>query len=132
MPEDVTAFPLLEVRLQPVVAAQHPLAVLGRPATGADLEQSIQLVLSDPVDPGGPSYGVTGAAPWRFVDLARRLDFLLAGFGWCKMPEFLIADHVAAGRLVSLDLADDLSTTSSILNIYAAHMSHRMLGPAGR
>ena len=132
VPEDVTAFPLLGVRLCPVVAAGHPLATLGRLATRADLEQSIQLVLADPVDPAGPSYGVTGAAPWRFVDLARRMDFLLAGFGWCRMPEHLIVDHVAAGRLASLKLADDLSTTSSTLTIYAAHLSDRILGKAGR
>jgi hypothetical protein len=34
----------------------------------------------------GPSYGVVGNRVWRFVDLARRLDFLLADIGWCKMP----------------------------------------------
>lgn len=131
-PEDIIAFPLIDVRLCPVVAAGHPLAVLGRPVRRSDLEQSIQLVLSDPVDPAGPSYDVTGASPWRFVDLARRMDFLLAGFGWCRMPEHLILDHVAAGRLVPLKLADDLSTTSSTLTIYAAHMRDRIQGRAGR
>ncbi|MFY0574264.1 hypothetical protein ACN28S_07830 [Cystobacter fuscus] len=35
---------------------------------------------------------------WRFVDLGRRLDFLLAGFGWCRMPEHLVAGPIAAGH----------------------------------
>lgn len=131
VPEDIAAFPLLGVRLTPVVASGHPLAALDRPATRSDLEQFVQLVLSDPINPGGPSYGVTGASLWRFVDLARRLDFLLAGFGWCRMPAHLIADHVVAGRLVPLELAMELSSSPDTLTIYAAHMRNRILGSAG-
>jgi hypothetical protein len=28
---------------------------------------------------------------WRFADLYVRLEFLLAGFGWCNMPHHLVA-----------------------------------------
>lgn len=132
VPDDVTALPLLSVRLRPVVASGHPLAKLGRRATVADLKPYVQLVLSDPVSPDGPSYGVTGSHQWRFVDLARRLDFLLAGFGWCRMPEHLIADHLASGRLLPLELAAELQSTPDSLPIYAAHMQNRSLGKAGR
>ncbi|TPG84016.1 LysR family transcriptional regulator [Pseudomonas mandelii] len=132
VPDDVTALPLLSVDLRPVVASGHPLAMLGRRATSADLKPYVQLVLSDPVSPDGPSYGVTGSYQWRFVDLARRLDFLLAGFGWCRMPEHLIADHLASGRLVPLELTAELQRTPDTLTIYAAHMQNRSLGKAGR
>ena len=67
--------------MEPVVAPGHPLAALGRSATRGDLEPHVQLVLSDPVDPGGATYGLSSARLWRFVDLGRRLDVLLAGFG---------------------------------------------------
>lgn len=131
VPEDVAALPLLGINLVPVVSPDHPLAELGRPATRADLEEHIQLVLSDPAAPDGPSYGIIGTRAWRFVDLARRLDFLLAGLGWCRMPEHLVAPYLADGRLVSLAIEDDPARATSPLIIYAAHMRDRVLGRAG-
>ncbi len=131
VPEDMAAYPLLRIAMRPVVAPGHPLASLGRSATRGDLEPHVQLVLSDPVDPGGAAYGLTSARLWRFVDLGRRLDFLLAGFGWCRMPEHLVAAPIAEGKLVSLRIEED-STPGEGLVIYAAHRRDRALGPAGR
>ncbi len=129
-PDDIAALPLLAVKLAPVVASDHPLARLNRPITRADLEPHVQLVLSDPIDTTGPSYGLASARLWRFVDLQRRLDMLLAGFGWCRMPEHLISQPLADGRLLRLEIADDGARED--LTIYAAHMRDRPLGPAGR
>lgn len=131
VPEDIAAFPLLSIRMRAVCAPGHPLAELGRTATRDDLAPHVQLVLSDPVDPSGPDYGLSSARLWRFVDLARRLDFLLAGFGWCRMPEHLVTDAIADGRLVWLDVEDD-PTPQEGLPIYAAHRRDRQLGTAGR
>ena len=131
VPEDIAAYPLLRVAMQPVVAPGHPLASLGRAATRGDLEPHVQLVLSDPVDPGGAAYGLSSARLWRFVDLGRRLDFLLAGFGWCRMPGHLVAAPIADAKLVALRIGDD-PTPSEGLVIYAAHRRDRALGPAGR
>ena len=102
MPENVAALPMLAVSLMPVVLPAHPLAGLERPASRADLDEHVQLVLSDPVTPDGPSYGINGTKVWRFVELGRRLDFLVAALGWCRMPEHIVAPHLANGRLVSL------------------------------
>ena len=131
VPEDIAATPLLRIAMQPVVAPGHPLASLNRPATRGDLEPHVQLVLSDPVDPGGATYGLASARLWRFVDLGRRLDVLLAGFGWCRMPGHLVAAHLADARLVSLRIEDDPTPSEGLL-IYAAHRRDRALGPAGR
>lgn len=131
VPDDIAAYPLLRVAMRSVVAPGHPLASLGRSATRGDLEPHVQLVLSDPVDPGGAAYGLSSARLWRFVDLGRRLDFLLAGFGWCRMPEHLVATAVAEARLVALHIEDD-PTPGEGLVIYAAHRRDRALGPAGR
>jgi DNA-binding transcriptional LysR family regulator len=68
---------------------------------------------------------------WRFVDLSRRFDFLLAGFGWCRMPEHLVAESLAAGQLQTLEIQDD-PTPREGLTIYAAHRRDQTLGPAGR
>lgn len=132
VPDDFTALPLLSIDLRPVVARGHPLATLGRPATSEDLKPYVQLILSDPVSPDGPSYGVTGSHQWRFVDLARRMDFLLAGFGWCRMPEHLITEHLASERLLPVELTGSLQRTPDALTIYAAHLQNRALGKAGR
>lgn len=131
VPDDLVAYPLLQVGLRAVVAPHHPLASLGRPASRGDLEPHVQLVLSDPLDAAGASYGVVSARLWRFVDLGRRLDFLLAGFGWCRMPDHLVTDLIAAGRLVPLAIEED-PTPPSGLTIHAAHRRDRALGPAGR
>jgi len=132
VPDDVSATPLMQADMVPVVAKDHALARAGRPLGRADLEHHVQLVLSDPMDPHGPGYGLSGAAQWRFVDLARRMDFLLAGFGWCRMPMHLVAGSIASGQLVRLDLAYDARGPDTPLTIYAAHLVDRLPGPAGR
>jgi len=133
VPDDIAAYPLLRAAMQPVVAPHHPfpLASLGRPATRSDLEPHVQLILSDPVDSGSTAYGLLSARRWRFVDLGRRLDFLLAGLGWCRMPGHLVALPLADGQLVPLQIEDD-PTPGEGLVIYAAHRRDRALGPAGR
>ena len=131
MPEDIAALPLLGIDLVPVVAPHHPLARLGRTATRADLDEHVQLVLSDPSAPDGPSYGVMSTKAWRFVDLGRRLDFLLAGLGWCRMPEPLVAPFLAERHLVPLAIEDDPARSAGTLTIYASHMRGRALGRAG-
>jgi DNA-binding transcriptional LysR family regulator len=131
VPDDIVAYPLMRIGMQAVVAPGHPLAALGRPATPGDLAPHVQLVLSDPVDPDGANYGVASARRWRFVDLGRRLDFTMAGFGWCRMPEHLVAEPLADGRLKALAVLDD-PTPQEGLTIHAAHLRNRALGPAGR
>lgn len=131
VPEDVVAYPLLRVGMRPVVATTHPLASLKRAARPGDLEPHVQLVLSDPVAPEGENFGVTSARLWRFVDLGRRMDFLLAGFGWCRMPEHLIEAPIAAGQLKAFRIHED-PTPREGLTIYAAHARDREPGVAGK
>ncbi|KNY24448.1 LysR family transcriptional regulator [Methylobacterium sp. ARG-1] len=132
VPEDLVALPLLGARLLSVAAPSHPLAQLGRAATRADIEEHVQLVLSDPSATEGPNYGVISSKIWRFVDLGRRLDFLLAGLGWCRMPEDLVAPFLKDGRLAMLRIDEELAATAGALTVYAAHMRDRPLGRAGR
>lgn len=131
VPDDLMAYPLMDRKLIPVAAADHPLARLGRKLDRDDLDAYVQLVLSDALDTDGPSYGVISSRIWRFVDLARRLDFLLAGFGWCKMPPYLIEHHLKAGRLKELDISGDSLSPAETLPVYAAHIRNRPLGRAG-
>lgn len=131
VPDNLAAYPLLKVSMLPVVAPSHALAFLGRIATQSDLEPHVQLVLFDPVDPVAASYGLSSAQLWRFVDLGRRLDFLLAGFGWYRVPDHLVAPLIASGKLVALGIQDDRTPGEGIV-IHAAHRRDRALEPAGR
>lgn len=131
VPDDISAYPISRIRLKAVVAPTHALVKLGRPVRQADLEQHVQLVLSDPTAPAGENYGLSSARLWRFVDLSRRLDFLLAGLGWCRMPEHLVASLIACGDLIPLEIEDDHAPRDN-LTIYAAHKREHVLGPAGR
>jgi DNA-binding transcriptional LysR family regulator len=68
---------------------------------------------------------------WRFVDLGRRLDFLLAGFGWATMPSHLVQEHLADGRLRRLPI-DDPAILPGAIPVYAVHQRNRPLGTAAR
>jgi len=132
VPDDLMVYPIMELRLTPVVAPGHPLARLRRKLSRADLEAHVQLVLSSGPGGEGPSYGVVSSRVWRFVDLGRRLDFLLAGFGWCKMPPYLVAPYLANRRLVELKISDEYAAPTQPLPVYAAHVRDRHLGLGGR
>jgi DNA-binding transcriptional LysR family regulator len=122
---------LATVSLVPVAAAEHPLAHARGPLTREVLANHVQLVLTDPTAAPGPSYSVVSPRIWRFVDILRRLEFLLAGFGWCTMPLHLVADHLAAGRLVRLAL-DDTGVLTEGLPVFAVHQRNRPPGQAAR
>ena len=90
-----------------VVSMDHPLAREPEPIARATLEPYVQLVLTDRT-PLTQNFrgGIVGHHIWRFADLSTRLEFLLAGFGWCNMPLHMVREHIAAGRLKALELAE--------------------------
>jgi DNA-binding transcriptional LysR family regulator len=129
-PRDLTAEFLTRIALVPVVAACHPLAQVEGPLTREALEPHVQLVLTDRTSvTQNMQGGVVSPHVWRFADLSTRLDFLLAGFGWCNMPWHMVEIHILAGRLKRLTIADTMPVE---LPIYVAHERGRGLGRAGR
>lgn len=110
---------LADVDMVPVAAADHPLAAIKKPITRAMLEEQVQLVLTDRTQiTAGFSGGVISRRIWRFADLATRLEYLLAGFGWCNMPLHMVEDHITAKRLKRLRLQDNDSWTLPVHVIY--------------
>jgi DNA-binding transcriptional LysR family regulator len=94
------------VDLLPVAAPQHPLAMSNSNAPGAARDH-VQLVLSDRSSLSeGVDFGVVGLRSWRLADLGAKHALLLAGVGWGNMPEHMVRDDIAAGRLKRLDLPD--------------------------
>jgi DNA-binding transcriptional LysR family regulator len=121
---------LTNITLIPVVAVDHPLAREPAPVSREALEAGIQLVLT-----GRTAFaqnlrgGIFSHQIWRFADLATRLEFLLAGFGWCFMPRHLVEEHVAAGRLKQLTLFE---RETPEFRIYVVSERGRRMGRAGR
>jgi DNA-binding transcriptional LysR family regulator len=128
---DLTADFLTHVALVPVVAVGHPLASEPAPITRETLEPHVQLVLTDRTPPPQQSLGggIISHHIWRFADLATRLEFLLAGFGWCNMPAHLVADHIAAGRLKRLETGE---RDPYVFNLHVVRERGRVIGRAGR
>jgi DNA-binding transcriptional LysR family regulator len=114
----------------PVVASDHPLAGEPAPIERHTLEKYVQLVLTDrtPISQNLRG-GIVSLHIWRFAELGTRLEFLLAGFGWCNMPLHLVTDHVKAGRLKRLELKDRADLA---LPLHIVYERGRPPGRAGR
>jgi DNA-binding transcriptional LysR family regulator len=123
---DLQADQLTSITLIPVAAPTHPLATETRPITRDVLNEHVQLILTDPANSNGPSYGVLSLRIWRFVELAKRLEFLLAGFGWATMPAHMVAPHIADQRLVQL-VIDEPSIRPGPIPLYVVHERSRPL-----
>src|SRR5882724_4563907 len=94
------------VELIPVAAPSHPLAAGRAQAPGA-ARNFVQLVLTDRSTlTEGRDFSVIGDRTWRLGDLGSKHALLLAGIGWGNMPEPMVHDDLAVGRLKRLELAD--------------------------
>jgi DNA-binding transcriptional LysR family regulator len=117
------------VMLIPVAGPTHPLARRKGPVRIAHVRDHIQLVLSDRSRlTEGKDYGVLGVRQWRLADLGAKHALLRAGLGWGNMPEPMVRDDLARGRLVRLALAEGDWR-------YPFHLIHRAdtsPGPAAR
>jgi DNA-binding transcriptional LysR family regulator len=123
---------LASIPLLPVVASDHQLAREPGPLTSDVLQRHIQLVWTDRAhSTTAVSGGIRSARVWRFADLGSRLEYLLAGFGWCSMPAHLVEDHIRAGRLRRLQLAEHGRGTFSF-PLYVVRERGRALGRAAR
>ena len=103
--DDLIFDPIGAIRLIPVAAPGHPLALLGEDISVAATRDQIQLVLTDRSDlTRGQDYQVMALRTWRLADLGAKHALLRAGVGWGSMPEAMVAEDIAAGRLVRLPL----------------------------
>jgi DNA-binding transcriptional LysR family regulator len=116
------------VRLVPVAAPTHPLANASEtnPPQALDF---VQLVLSE--QPAGASrdFGVVSLNTWHISDQAVRHKLLLAGLGWCAMPEPTVRADIESGKLVRLKLPE---WRGGEYTLQAIHKIDTPPGPAGR
>jgi DNA-binding transcriptional LysR family regulator len=116
------------VELVPVAAPNHPLAHAGQNAPGAGRDH-IQLVLTDRSPfTQGEDMAVVATQTWRLADLGSKHMLLREGIGWGNMPEPMVRDDLAAGRLVHLDMPDCRGGSYRLQAIYRTDTPP---GPAG-
>ncbi|RAZ89491.1 LysR family transcriptional regulator [Mesorhizobium hawassense] len=86
-------------------APSHPLALLPKPVAIEDARAHTQLVVTDQSErTKGRDFGVFAYRTWRLTDVRTKHTLMREGLGWGGLPRWLIADDLASGRLVELDL----------------------------
>lgn len=89
----------------PAAAPDHPLAQILGPVPLEEMREHIQLVVSDQSErTRGRDFGVFAYRTWRLTDMRTKHALMREGLGWGGLPRWLIADDLANGRLVELNL----------------------------
>lgn len=92
-------------RIVPVAAPGHALALEAAPVPLAVLREHFQIVVTDLSEhTRGRDFHVHAFDAWRVTDSLTKLALMRDGLGWGGMPSWMIAEDLAAGRLVELDL----------------------------
>ena len=95
-----------EVELVQVAAPSHPLARRDKTQPG-DARNHIQIVLTDRSRlTEGLDFSVLATRTWRLADLGAKHALLLEGIGWGSMPRQMVAEDLARGRLVELEVPE--------------------------
>ncbi|GMN03746.1 LysR family transcriptional regulator [Erythrobacter sp. MTPC3] len=115
-----------DVELIPVAAPDHPLAA--KDVAPGESRQHLQLVLADRSDlTQGREFSVLSPLTWRLGDLGAKHALLKEGLGWGNMPRHQVAEDIAAGRLVELDLPEK---PGAAYPLSALWRRNERLGPA--
>ncbi len=107
MPSTIRQRPIGSVHLVPVAAPHCALARSPFPLSADLVREATQIVLTDRTGlTQGQDFAVLSLRTWRIGDLGAKHALLRAGLGWGNMPEAMVRDDLAAGRLVRLDLEE--------------------------
>lgn len=118
------------VLMIPVCAPGHPLAEVRGKIPARRAAEHVQIVLAER-DTASPDQGVLSPQTWRIADLATKHQLLLAGLGFGNMPEHVVREDLARGRLLRLRLAA-WADEEHLLSLSAVHRRGVALGPAAR
>ncbi|HEY4074048.1 MAG TPA: LysR family transcriptional regulator [Herbaspirillum sp.] len=130
-PDGFNTEKLLDVPMVTVVAPAYPLALLKRVILLSELQQHVQLVLTDRSKlTDGKNFSVFSPLTWRLADLGAKHAFLRAGFGWGHMPLAMVKADLASGSLVQIEL-ENLPPVMK-MPMFAVYLKTTPPGPAGR
>jgi DNA-binding transcriptional LysR family regulator len=131
-PDSLEAEKLRDVPMVAVVAPTYPLALLKHPIRMRELQQSVQLVLTDRSKlTEGKNFSVFSRQTWRLADLGAKHAFLRAGFGWGLMPLAMVSEDLKSGALVEIQL-EFFQPVMPRMPMFAVYKKAAPPGPAGR
>ena len=95
---------LREAKMVTLCAPSHPLASAPGPIPKHEFSRYIQIVVTDNQPRAEHNqHGVSGRRQWLVNDLGAKRDLLEAGLGWGHLPQHLVAEDLASGKLVELE-----------------------------
>ncbi len=116
------------VGMVPVAAASHPLAQMKGPIPADELREHTQLVVIDQSErTRGRDFQVFAYRIWRLTDMHTKHLLVRGGLGWGGLPRWIMAEDLAQGLLVELDLEPYPETQGPF---FAMHRTDRHPGPA--
>jgi DNA-binding transcriptional LysR family regulator len=120
-----------------VASSKHPLAQLEGPIFPEALRAHMQLVVHDGLTPEEENrirgYGMDSTELWRVMNFEMLRGLLVGGVGWGIVPLSRVAEDLAAGRLVALQIERWAPRRNALMiPLVVTHSAHRPLGPAGR
>ena len=125
---DVRLVEIGTVSMVPVAAPSHPLARMKGPVTLEELREHTQLVVIDQSQlTRGRDFSVFAYRSWRLTDMHTKHVMIREGLGWGGLPRWMIAEDLAHGRLVELDLEPFGEVRGPF---FAMHRVDRHPGPA--
>jgi DNA-binding transcriptional LysR family regulator len=95
---------LIDVRVIPVVAPRFLPFAITDAITPEQMRDHVQCVIRGTArhTPARDYFLVEGARQWTVSDQLMKKEIILQGMGWGHMPEYLVADELRDGRLVSI------------------------------
>jgi DNA-binding transcriptional LysR family regulator len=119
----LTRGPAGAVKLVPVAAPDHPLALMPGAISAGQARDHIQLVLTDRSQlTADRDFGVLAVKSWRLADLGAKHALLLAGMGWGNMPKPMVNEDLKRGRLVALKIETPGDLSYPFHSVYRSDM----------
>lgn len=129
--------PCTVVELVAVASPEHPLAQQGGPIGPELLRDNMHIAIHDSLTAEEErvvrGYGMDSPDFWLVMNFEIMHNLLLGGVGWGVVPLSRVAEDLAVGRLVTLQIDRWKPRKGSIIApLVVVQMTDRPLGPAGR
>uniref|UniRef100_A0A486XKK3 Transcriptional regulator, LysR family n=1 Tax=Rheinheimera sp. BAL341 TaxID=1708203 RepID=A0A486XKK3_9GAMM len=114
IPKGYLGEPLCVSRFIPVTGSNNVLATAGK-IDQNELSQHLQLVITDTAQKPQENAGWLRAEQrWTVDNFNDAIDIMQLGLGFCWLPDFLVSDALATGRLVQLQLTQNSERIAAI------------------
>lgn len=126
-PRNLPSSPLLQIEFLPVIHPQHPIIEANRCLTDDDLQKTVQVVIRDSGVHQRDVGWLGGKQRYTVTQLETARQAILSGLGYGWLPRHIIEHDLSSGKLVEIPMEHP---HSHVTNLYLAHKSEALIGPA--